>query len=61
MKIVKEPVFPEQTCNICRAVVKITQKDLKYNGWTMAKSDWKCPICKSSNRLHIKLDTDNQS
>ena len=56
MKIVKDPVFPEQTCNICGAVVKVTKKDLKHNGWVMAKSDWKCPVCKASNRLHIKID-----
>ena len=54
MKIVKDPVFPEQTCNICGAVVQVTKKDLIYNGWAMAKSDWKCPICKKSNTLHIK-------
>lgn len=54
MKIVKDPVFPEQTCRICGAVVNITKKDLIYNGWDMAKSDWKCPVCRASNKLHLK-------
>lgn len=51
MKVVKTPTIPLQTCKNCGAVLEVKFKDLKYNGLVMAKTDFICKVCKSTNQV----------
>ena len=51
MKIINKKPIPEQTCKHCGSKVAITYKDLKYSGWSLAKTDWRCPLCKTTQNV----------
>lgn len=51
MKIINKKPIPKQICKCCGAEVEIDYKDLKYNGMAMANTDWRCPLCKTTQNV----------
>ena len=54
MKVIKKPKLPLQTCKLCGAVLKVELKDLKTNGFVMAKTDFVCKVCKATNEVKFE-------
>ena len=54
MKVIDKKPIPTQTCRRCGAEIEINYKDLKYNGWEMANTDWRCPLCKTTQGVCFK-------
>lgn len=51
MKITHKHNIPEQRCRVCKSYIKLKYKDLRYDGQSMCKSNWKCPLCKCEQNV----------
>jgi rubrerythrin len=54
MKILFKNEIPPQTCRFCESIMKLKYKDLKWDYFHDDRNLWKCPLCKTKQKVHMR-------
>ena len=51
MKVINKEPIPTQECKNCGSLIAIKYRNLIYGSMALSKTDWKCPLCKTEQRV----------
>ena len=49
MKIIQKPKYQVLPCTYCGTVVKLKEKDIKKDSFSLRRENWICPFCGQPN------------